>query len=253
MAKRLRKYTGPGIIFLIGLALNIGGWRIQWLAVTLLSLAVLWALIAYLTGQPKVLRLYRTLRLNIMRSRYLNGLVERIENLSIQRRLRTFGYTPAPEHIWADLDISIQAIRSFQNSDTEECVLLVQAMIVNRSSKHISINAWLHYEFRLEEGRKAWGIPIMPYNPPGALVERWVAELEKKFNTSFGRYLKFPLNIDPDAALEGYMVFAKHSPELTQFLEDPRFVPFQNKELFLEYFDLVTQSKYRMSVHSINR
>lgn len=178
------------------------------------------------------------------------ALQEKLDEATIQMSLHTFQQEPAPEYTEPEaLKISVQSMEQFGSEGGVRLQWLLHALVVNRSDTPITITANLHYEFRLKKEAKAWGFNILALEPPLQEVHNWIEQLEEKAGSSFGDYLRFPLTITPQRpAVKGYMIFSIVNNQLKGLEKDPRFQPFINKRMYLEYIDNISEKKFRMEL-----
>jgi hypothetical protein len=163
--------------------------------------------------------------------------------------LRTFSYDNPPlEHLDPDMDFTISGYEMFGSPQTTNMyIIMLHVTATNRSSSAKNIVANMKYEFRLKEKKEAYGIPFMSYEPPDADVTTLKAKFESEKQYSIGEYLKFPLLLESQKSVKGFMLFyTSDGSTLDRFSINGMLDPTIDTRVYLEWDNLLTNEHFRI-------
>jgi hypothetical protein len=163
--------------------------------------------------------------------------------------LYTFGYDIPPlEHLDPEMDFSISGYEMFSSTQsTNMYIIMLHVTVTNRSINAKNIVANMKYEFRLRDKKEAYGIPFMPYEPPDADVATLKAKFESENQYSIGEYLKFPLLLEAQKSIKGFMLFYSFDGStIDKFSKNGMLGPAIDTREYLEWENLLTNEHFRI-------
>jgi hypothetical protein len=177
----------------------------------------------------------------------VGGTILIISQLHQQDLFHTFSYgTTSPERLDKEMDFNISGFEIYDVKDKNLVLIIAHTMITNRSTSAKNITANMTYEFRSKDKQEATRMPFVPYAPPDKSVADLKAKIEAERQVSLGDYLKFPLLLEPQKSVQGFMLFAGDKQTFDKFGGGFPNPSSYDMRIYLEWTNLLTHEDFRM-------
>jgi hypothetical protein len=162
--------------------------------------------------------------------------------------LRQFNLAiPSSEHLDKDMDIRVSRTNRFDLDQYNMEIMLINAMIINHSTSVKDFTAYVVWEDRPRNKQDGTQIKFIAFEPTDQLVTAIRTKAESGSLQSIGDYLKFPVSVDPQKSIQGFMLFVTDKSVFDK--ANPNGLPSADStdtRIYLEWTNLLNEENYWM-------